>query len=803
MAGKISIECPACAAKLNLPDSSKLGKKIKCPKCSEIFVAESNADEDFDDEDEMDDDEKPSSRKRASSGGKDSAKGSRKGAAKGKSSQGNSNLPLIIGGVVGVLGLVGGGIYFSGLLNSKPLPVAPQPVVAAPVQPPAPPPAVAAPPQISAAEKVLGLRWMPQETDLLVHAKLSDIWQAPLLTAPLSSPTVASGLAEFEKFFGMPPSEIQSISIGFENLIPATVKATLATKQSGGMGNVVPSMSPSDVHYVVVIKTKKPMDFKTFAAGIPNAKLGEKNGKTYFEVPENLPVSPAIGAWMPDSTTMIIASSKELFATLERGETIVPRKELKSVDHLPQLVIASAIPNSTESITKPWEDAKMELPFFISAFLQANKDYAFQMASLGLTVKGGFDLQVSMLSGTENGAKKITSEIEKLVGDFRPTFEGMKATAPPLIAEIGEMLMTNLKIEQKNQTVKIATNVPDSAKQKLEQLPPVIMLMAMTGGMGGGLGGLGGPPGPPPGFGSPAGFPGGLQPPSSFGAKMPSEFAKLPGETDPVSASSVEGLPEGMSLTAATAWSAPAVNPGVGGDQPPTENSSMEIVFDVRGDGLEQICAASGASFKSAKLDGGSSAKKTKTVPPGGIDAQKTFIPFELDSDSPLDHPPETLRVRLTVDLPANPGTKIKTLEGSFKYLTFEDSQELTVENVPQTAKSPLKGADFKAGGVKLIRGPRNSVPETLKLECGKDHFLSRVRGTPGDILSLTEVEKGASIQRIYAKQPEGTFPDDFEIKFRLYSHVKEHTVTFRFEDVPLPKVDAKSPSQPVSPMPQ
>ena len=30
----------ACAAKLNLSDSSKLGKKIRCPKCSEVFVAE-------------------------------------------------------------------------------------------------------------------------------------------------------------------------------------------------------------------------------------------------------------------------------------------------------------------------------------------------------------------------------------------------------------------------------------------------------------------------------------------------------------------------------------------------------------------------------------------------------------------------------------------------------------------------------------------------------------------------------------------------------------------------------------------
>ncbi len=40
MADRISVECPGCLAKVTLPDSSKLGKKVKCPKCSDVFVAE-------------------------------------------------------------------------------------------------------------------------------------------------------------------------------------------------------------------------------------------------------------------------------------------------------------------------------------------------------------------------------------------------------------------------------------------------------------------------------------------------------------------------------------------------------------------------------------------------------------------------------------------------------------------------------------------------------------------------------------------------------------------------------------------
>src|SRR5262245_53612701 len=39
MADRILIQCPGCSAKLAISDASKLGKKIRCSKCSEVFVA--------------------------------------------------------------------------------------------------------------------------------------------------------------------------------------------------------------------------------------------------------------------------------------------------------------------------------------------------------------------------------------------------------------------------------------------------------------------------------------------------------------------------------------------------------------------------------------------------------------------------------------------------------------------------------------------------------------------------------------------------------------------------------------------
>ena len=790
MAGKISVECPSCLAKLNLADSSKLGKKIRCPKCTEVFTPEaSDDDEEFDDE--IEDEPKRGASKKPSVGGAAASKGAKKGAKKGGASGGGSNLPVIIGAVLGLLALVGGGIFFSGIFNSKPLPAPPamQPMAAAP--PPvhaAPPP----PPQISPAEKVLGLRWMPADTDILIHAKVANIWQAPLLKEPLSNPSVATGLKEFEKQTGMLPTDIESITIGIANFTGSIFQAKLdndmssapaAAPAASGLGagprNPINIPIPT-VRYVAIVKTKKPFDLKSLAQADPNTKLQEKNGKSYFEVPAIPQRSPANGGWSPDSTTLILATTKELFETMERGETIVPRKEWSIVDHQPHLVIAAAVPTAMESIkASAAKYSGTTLPDANVWLFEANEKYAFQSAFVGLTVKGGFDLQASSLSGTDEGAKKTKEEMEKQIADVRSMFDGFKVAAPPVIAELGEMLLANLKIEERGRVVKLSTGVPDSAQEKLVQLPPIVMMMAMTGG----LAGLpGGPPmGAPPNFG---GSPGSIPLNQAF---KTAPTVSLPGETESVEASTVEGLPEGLTLTAKAAWSSLPATPTPDGKLTET----IEILIDVTGDDLESICAATGVTSKTLTI-GSSSLKKSKRTLPGGVDAQKTFLAFDADNSLPGEHPPETLRVRLAVDAPQNLPAKIDVLEGSFKILTAGKSQELTIENVPQRAKTPLNEPEFKAGGVKLIRGPKDVVPQTLKLQCGEDFSLGRVRGTPGDVLSFTEVEKGATIQRIYANQPDGKFPEEFEIAFKLHSDLKEQKVTFRFENVPLPTAETK-----------
>ncbi len=799
MAGKISFECPGCSAKLSVGDRSKLGKKIKCPKCQEVFLPEVPDEEELEDfDDEVDEEPKKSSKPL-----KRGAVSAKKTVSKGKSTGGGSNGALIGGGIAALI-LVGGiGLFASGAFSGKAPPFNPestttQPAPVAAVPPSMPNPAAAhsqmpvstitrpqvAPTSATApmtpAEKALGLRWFPANIDLIVHAKISDIWKAPLLRGPLSDPSVTKGIEELEKLGYLPPAEIESITFGMGKFTEAF---SIGLAAAGNVGSNRPqfgapppeAINPRTQQFVIVLKSKSPLDLKRMfdAATAAQAKDGttgatmkEKNGKPYFVTPDS-PTAPLGGGWQPDANTLVFGTIDELLETIDKGETQTPRKAFATIDHSPHVVIAFAVPDV------PLEENDTSSAM-MKQFRDSVKPYAVRLASLGISIRGGFDLVLSGSSETDEGAKLLKSSVESNVSQSKSLFELYKATTPPFLAELGDMLLSNLKIEESNRVVTISTNVPDSAQSQLEQLPSMLMMMAMTSrlpGMAGpgassafGLGGDAGPMGT-----------------GGFGGM------KQPGETDSVPSVKVEGLPEGLTITAKTAWSP---FPMIATDG--TSSITMDVLIDVTGDGLETICASTGVSPKTMKLDGGTKLKVSKQPGLGGIDPQKTFKCYDSSDSFQMAHPPNTLRVRLSADAPSPAAKKIDFLEGSFKILTSGDGKEFTIEDAPKRAKRPLTSSEFKTAELKLRRSLSGTFPETLSLWCGKDYFLGQVKGSPGDVLSITEVDKEQTIQRIYSTEDDGSLPDDLQITFKLFSNVKEQEVTFRFENVPLPSVETK-----------
>ena len=600
MAGKISFACPGCSAKFSVTDKSKLGKKIRCPKCQEVFTPEIPDDDDdemlnFENENEDEDDDQPVEpipRRKgvaAGSGGKGQRRSGKSN--NGGSAGGNFKLPMIVGGVVLVV-LIGVGLAFTGLLGGHPpatpvaatLDQAPTPASApANAAPKAPSTIAASGPQLTPVEKMFGLRWMPVTTDLIVHVKVAELWKAPLLKRPLAEKMVTDSLEPLKEMFELVPVDVESITVGLVDAF----KTALQSAGEGAPAAEAPAnpstFSSKAPRHVMIIKTKKSIDLKKIAEHLPESKLEEKFGKScliQIQSPTN-PQPSSTGFWSPNPNTLIGGTVDELFTTMERGEVIVPRREFASIEHLPQIVIALVLPDFDAQAKIPSLD---KLPGSTQV-LDSLKADAIKMASLGLSIKGGFDLRFSAMSASADAAKNLKTKFESGLTSAREVFNVYKTTSPPLLAELGEMLLTNARVVEQNQTTRITTNVPDSAQAKLEQLPPILMMMAMTSGFM-----------PGPGSGSPAD--------SSI-----VDASKQPGETAAVEPLMVEGLPEGMSVSARSAWSTTTAIASDG-----TPKTTMDVLIDVTGTGVDTICGSAGISPKLMSLEGGGQLRESPSI---------------------------------------------------------------------------------------------------------------------------------------------------------------------------------------------
>jgi hypothetical protein len=730
---RVSVQCPGCLAKLNLPDDSKIGKKIKCPKCSDIFVAE------LDDEEESDEieDEAP-----ARSGGKRRPGAGKKGAgAKSKSGGGGSTGLLIGGGAVAAIAVIGLILFMLGVFSSKPepLPVVEQPVAAPPPVAQAPP----GPPPMSEAEKILALRWMPTDTETYLHLKVADLWKAPLLKQLVESPQASEALKQFPAFAYVAPTDIDSVSVGVGDM--QGIMMTRARGLPTGTG----------VKMLAVVRSRKPLTLESMLSADSGAKIVEYGGKKYIESP-----GQQEGVWLPDSTTLVAGSTAELKAAMDRGETNIPRKELLLMDPKSHVVMIVA-PKDLKSLQQGAPPVPPDASPEIAAMTKSMQE-SMTAIGIGVNIRGGFDLNTAVKLRDSQNATTVKTGLDAGIADLRKSFELFKISGQPLFAELGDMLLNNLKLEGQSDTVRLATSIPDSAQEKLEQVPSLLMLMMMTGGAN-----FGGNPFAEGGLTSGDSGPG----PRGAGRTGPPPGAYNDGRTDAVDVPDAVGLPEDTSMKIYTASGLPS--------------SNRQFFVELEGSGLGQIVGYGPIEFKSLTLAGGGTAKAV------AMDAaSKTLVPY--NPNELLDHPEGTMRARAVIAPSAEKATVIESVEGSFKILTSAEGQDYVIENAPKSAKRPLTAPGLKAAGVKLLWG-RSAVGETLTISCAKGNFLGPVHAVfpkapleEGQYWYFIPIADKNTATQVF-ESPK--FPDDLQVHVKVYQGVKEQTVTFKATNVPLAAV--------------
>lgn len=790
MAGRISVSCPGCLAKLNLSDSSKLGKKIKCPKCSDVFVAEADEDEDLDDL-EMDEEEvRPRSaggRKRGgggSSGG--SSRGKKSGSKQKKSSGGNSGV-LIAVAAVAVVVLIGVGLFASGMFTGAPQPIAAQapanamPTTSAPTAAHAADPSVSQPPTMAAhgapqanaatplapaaapistaattaaaanvGNQQLPLRWMPAETEVIAHLKFSELWKSPLLKDVTENFITALVMAQLQERTGLAPADIESVTLGV-----ADTKAIQAAGISSAMG--LP-MTPTLPKAVAVVRTTKALSLDQILKSSPELKAAEYGTQKFFEVvtPAGDQKTQPFGGWLADPNTLVVTAITDLKEIIDRKVPVTPRKELQIVDPSSHIILVIA-PHDPKALTQqaPLPPAPPGMPPELQAMEKALRE-STQAVGIGINLRGGFDLQVAVQMADANSTAQVKTGVDVGIAQGREQFAPMKAMP---LGGLGDQLLSSLKVEAKDQVVTVSAGLPDSAQKEIELA---------------------------------------LQMASAFFASKPAArnmASQQQNEGDiraRVSPEEFDGLPEGLSIIAGCNLTR-SIH---------TSKTLLDLVVELEGDLPAKICGYGQMNVKTITLPSGK-AVKIDTNEPGLRDVRsKAMFPLSPEDSYVYRMHGSHAYLHQLLEIPREAAPELETVQGSFKLLTYEGSEDFTVKDVAKSAKRPLTDPALKAAGVKLIPTFRGAAIEELKLSCNDGFFLGTARASIPDDPKKDDpsfdpdrfsfhpmIEKNRNVQS-FIPSAAGTTGENLDVQFTVYRGVKERTVTFKFSGVPLPNFD-------------
>lgn len=377
--------CTHCGVKLKLK-GEYLGKKVRCPKCQEPFVANGSgtgatptpraaarpatpqtgkrppaskarakADDDFgflDDLDESGPEENFDDDFGEEIGGSDDTPQDmpvrkKKGAATKKKSRSGSGkggqVAIIIGGAILGLGLLGGVVWGVMALVSGGM-----------------------------GGFSNRMAFMPDDIDMFTEIRVAELWSSPAMQPVRDKTETPSGLQEMKEATGLQPQDIDRVAIG------ARSKARSA---------------------IMVISTNKPFD-RSAGKETKDMTEAEHQGKTYYKGATSKQTM-----YLPTSHIIVMGEEADVKRAIEIGNDSKAADNFPSIPSSKHLILAFKIPSG--SVPPPGQE--------ISPFGAAQQAAAL-VTNLNLTMQFTSDIQldIAAICATAEDAEKVRSALSDL-----------------------------------------------------------------------------------------------------------------------------------------------------------------------------------------------------------------------------------------------------------------------------------------------------------------------------------------------------------------------------------------------------
>jgi hypothetical protein len=414
MSTPLAVSCPNCGAGLKLKSKTFVGKKVPCPKCKQPFVVEEPPEDefleddfgggdDYQEEEDEEEEELPRSKK-ASKGGK--------GKKKSKGGGGGSGIVLMIGGAILGVGLLVGVVYgamslLSGMGGSSEW-----------------------------------TAWMPEDTDVVVRVKPSELANSQFLKPVMDHPTLS-------KLANMPPAQAG----GGNELVTAlnlSVKDIDTITMGGKDFAVYEPAGNRQSNFIFVVRTKVAVDTAKLDQAASVITKETYNDKTVYAVNNSNP-KMLLHAAAPD--TFVFGSDAVVRAAIDRKGAGAGSR-FKLTDSSAQLFVCAA-PKDPSVFNKGNAAGSP----FASPFGGGTKEAQMNSMSFAISFNSDANMTMVMNSADSLNSQRQTDEFKKALDMLKAQLDasgGMLDPTAGLKAHVKTMLDgATISVSGKTATVKM------------------------------------------------------------------------------------------------------------------------------------------------------------------------------------------------------------------------------------------------------------------------------------------------------------------------------------------------------------
>lgn len=505
--------------------------------------------------------------------------------------------------------------------------------------------------------------WLDPETEVVINARVADIWNSPIIRQFHDSDGLKMAVAEMEAATGLTPASIDSVTVGIagvNDLAETAGPAAIAGPAALMAGQQTASQAREKA--VVVLRTKYPFDTAPIDGQPELFEKSTHNGKSYYR---SLDPATAPCIYLAGLNTLVMADELPLQQAIDRGEEADARPEFSFIDPEKQIsiVFAPADPFAmTEGIPEEGGSGSPGL----DALAAAVKGQTLAVG-LGIGLTTAVEIEAAVLGVDDAAATKMNVAFGDVLDELKGMWDLSKALAPEPIVPLVDSLLRSTRGDTRGEVFAVKTRISQGQIEKLvadlqEMLPGLMMGALMNGGPGG-------PPG--------GAFPPGAFPPGDEPAPTP------PPKADRTAA--------GLQITASAKIA--QFPEFVDGKQVKPIELNLDLISDdaakASGYGFIELESATDNAGNALSLSGNG---LTFGEPIAAIDHEDFFV----------EHPENGCRATIRLLPPETVPTSITAAQGKLKLFVVEDSADVVVNNVKSLLGQSINHPALAAAGFEL-----------------------------------------------------------------------------------------------------